>query len=166
LALPDRRLPPTTPTQLAKVAWTTSGGGGLMITRPLAYAQNEAGRRVAYLAEAAALAALALPTASQAPAPVAEPIAVASAAPRPAPESVADADDATDASAKDVAAAPARGAKAKGAKQSVRYRVRSGDNLWTIARKYGVSVKDIRAWNSLHSEKLSQGQTLVLYVKK
>lgn len=40
------------------------------------------------------------------------------------------------------------------------YRVRSGDNLWTIAKKFGVSVRDIKKWNNLYSSKIKIGQVL------
>ena len=43
------------------------------------------------------------------------------------------------------------------------YRVRRGDNLTAIARKYGVSVDDLRQWNSLRSNQLAVGQRLHLY---
>lgn len=44
------------------------------------------------------------------------------------------------------------------------YRVRSGDSLWTIAKKFGVSVRSIKKWNNLYSSKIKIGQ--VLKVKK
>jgi len=40
------------------------------------------------------------------------------------------------------------------------YTVRSGDNLSTIAQKYGVSVSDIKKWNNLKSTKIYVGQKL------
>ena len=43
------------------------------------------------------------------------------------------------------------------------YRVRRGDNLSTIARKYSVSVRDLQRWNSLSGTKIRSGQRLVLY---
>ena len=43
------------------------------------------------------------------------------------------------------------------------YRVRGGDNLTDIARKYGVSVSDIRSWNSLRGSHIEVGQRLYLY---
>ena len=43
------------------------------------------------------------------------------------------------------------------------YLVRNGDNLWLIARRIGVSVDDLRAWNGLEpAEWLMPGQTLLL----
>lgn len=40
------------------------------------------------------------------------------------------------------------------------YKVRSGDNLWTIAKRFGVSVRGIKRWNNLYSSKLRVGQVL------
>jgi membrane-bound lytic murein transglycosylase D len=34
------------------------------------------------------------------------------------------------------------------------YKVRSGDNLWTISRKLGVNYKDLARWNSLDMKSL------------
>ena len=45
----------------------------------------------------------------------------------------------------------------------VRYRVRRGDNLTNIARRYDVSVSEIRSWNDLSSSRIYSGQTLTLY---
>ncbi|RNC88156.1 MAG: LysM peptidoglycan-binding domain-containing protein [Winogradskyella sp.] len=45
----------------------------------------------------------------------------------------------------------------------VRYRVRSGDYLGKIARKYGVRVSQIKRWNGLRSNNLSIGQRLTIY---
>lgn len=46
---------------------------------------------------------------------------------------------------------------------TIRYRVRSGDSLWTIARKFNVDVSDIRNWNRV-GKYLQPGQTLTLHV--
>lgn len=43
------------------------------------------------------------------------------------------------------------------------YTVRRGDNLTTIARKYGVSVAQVRSWNSLRSNTIHAGQKLTMY---
>lgn len=43
------------------------------------------------------------------------------------------------------------------------YKVRSGDNLWKIARRFGVSEKELQAWNRLGKKSiLRPGQTLVV----
>jgi membrane-bound lytic murein transglycosylase D len=45
----------------------------------------------------------------------------------------------------------------------IRYRVRSGDYLGKIARKYGVRVSQIKRWNGLRSNNLKIGQRLTIY---
>ncbi|SDS42436.1 LysM peptidoglycan-binding domain-containing protein [Winogradskyella sediminis] len=45
----------------------------------------------------------------------------------------------------------------------IRYRVRSGDYLGKIARKYGVRVSQLKRWNNLTSNNLSIGQRLTIY---
>lgn len=40
------------------------------------------------------------------------------------------------------------------------HKVRSGDNLTEIARRYGVTVANLRAWNNLSSNTIRPGQTL------
>ncbi|WCO01662.1 LysM peptidoglycan-binding domain-containing protein [Psychroserpens ponticola] len=47
-----------------------------------------------------------------------------------------------------------------------RYRVRSGDYLGKIARKYGVRVSQIKRWNGLRSNNLKIGQRLTIYPRK
>lgn len=50
-----------------------------------------------------------------------------------------------------------------GAKGRTRYKIRSGDNLWKIARKFGVTVKDLRRRNGLNRRsRLRPGQTLMI----
>lgn len=44
------------------------------------------------------------------------------------------------------ASSPAAGSSSEG---TITYRVRRGDSLWLIARRYGVSTKDLMTWNSL-----------------
>ncbi|MGJ8591458.1 MAG: LysM peptidoglycan-binding domain-containing protein [Aquaticitalea sp.] len=43
------------------------------------------------------------------------------------------------------------------------YKVRSGDYLGKVARKYGVRVSDIKKWNGLRSNNLKVGQRLKIY---
>ncbi|MBL8140075.1 MAG: LysM peptidoglycan-binding domain-containing protein [Acidobacteria bacterium] len=42
------------------------------------------------------------------------------------------------------------------------YRVRRGDTLYSIARQHGVSIDDLKSWNSLRSSRLSVGDTLTV----
>ncbi len=45
------------------------------------------------------------------------------------------------------------------------YTIRSGDNLGSIALKFGVSVKELQYWNGLSGTKIIAGKTLVIYKK-
>lgn len=46
----------------------------------------------------------------------------------------------------------------------VRYKVRAGDSLWTIARRFGVSILQLRNWNRLAERAtLKPGQELLVY---
>ncbi len=49
--------------------------------------------------------------------------------------------------------------------QKIRYRVRNGDYLGKIAKRYGVGVSQIKRWNGLRSNKLKIGQRLSIYPK-
>ncbi len=46
--------------------------------------------------------------------------------------------------------------------EDVIYRVKSGDNLSTIARRNGTTVARVRSWNGLRSDRLSIGQRLIV----
>lgn len=46
----------------------------------------------------------------------------------------------------------------------VSYRIRSGDTLSRIARRFGVSVDDIRQWNNMNSDHIVAGDRLTLHV--
>ena len=48
----------------------------------------------------------------------------------------------------------------------ITYKVRSGDFLGIVARKYDVRVSDIKKWNGLRSNNLKIGQRLTLYPQK
>jgi len=48
----------------------------------------------------------------------------------------------------------------------IRYRVRSGDYLGKIARKFGVRVSQIKRWNGLRSNNIRIGQRLTIYPRK
>lgn len=47
--------------------------------------------------------------------------------------------------------------------ERVVYRVRRGDNLTAIAKKYGVSVRSIKSWNKLRSSTIRPGQRLTIH---
>lgn len=42
------------------------------------------------------------------------------------------------------------------------YTVKSGDTLWAISSKYGVTVSQIQKWNNLKSDSIATGQKLVI----
>lgn len=44
----------------------------------------------------------------------------------------------------------------------VRYKVRKGDTLWSIARKHGLTVVELKEANNLKSSTIKAGQTLVI----
>ncbi len=48
----------------------------------------------------------------------------------------------------------------------IRYRVKSGDYLGKIAKKFGVRVSDIKRWNSMRNTRLSIGQRLYIYPRR
>jgi len=52
------------------------------------------------------------------------------------------------------------------ANNMIRYRVRSGDVLGSIADKYGVRVSEIKRWNKLRSNNIRVGQRLTIYPRK
>jgi membrane-bound lytic murein transglycosylase D len=45
------------------------------------------------------------------------------------------------------------------------YRVKSGDVLGTIARRYSVRVEDMKKWNNLHSNNIRVGQKLNIWLR-
>ncbi len=47
--------------------------------------------------------------------------------------------------------------------QRIRYKVRNGDYLGKIAKRYGVGVSQIKRWNGLRSSRLKIGQRLTIY---
>ena len=59
----------------------------------------------------------------------------------------------------------ARSSKGKSSSQgNVTYhRIRNGETLSTIARKYGVTVNQIKSWNGLRSTRINAGKRLKIY---
>ena len=63
------------------------------------------------------------------------------------------------------ASAKTKRTEARAAKRTARartHKVRNGDNMWSISRRYSVSVDDLRKWNGIDGEKLLVGQSLVV----
>ena len=50
--------------------------------------------------------------------------------------------------------------------KSIRYKVKSGDNLGKIAMKFGVRVSDLKSWNKLKTSNIVVGQRLNIFPKK
>ncbi|MCK4709315.1 MAG: LysM peptidoglycan-binding domain-containing protein, partial [Gammaproteobacteria bacterium] len=48
--------------------------------------------------------------------------------------------------------------------RSVRYRVRNGDSLYRIAKRFNVSIRDLHKWNPLKGKYLKPGQTIKVFV--
>lgn len=62
----------------------------------------------------------------------------------------------------------ARGGKyyaVQGEGSPIRYKVRSGDVLGSIARRYKVTVNQLRQWNGISGSMIRVGQTLLIYPK-
>jgi membrane-bound lytic murein transglycosylase D len=58
-------------------------------------------------------------------------------------------------------AAPAAAPKPAAPTPTIRnHTVRSGDTLTALARRYGVTVKEIQAWNGIKGERIDIGQRL------
>lgn len=53
--------------------------------------------------------------------------------------------------------------KSSGNSDLIYHRIRNGENLGSIARKYGVSVKQIQRWNGMHNTRISAGKRLKIY---
>ena len=47
---------------------------------------------------------------------------------------------------------------------TVSYRIRRGDTLEKIARRYGVSVSELRQWNGMRSDRIVAGEKLTIHV--
>ena len=57
-----------------------------------------------------------------------------------------------------------RSSKGSTATGNVTYhKIRSGENLGSIARKYGVTVNQLKSWNGLRSTRISAGKRLKIY---
>ncbi|MCD6407728.1 LysM peptidoglycan-binding domain-containing protein, partial [bacterium] len=50
--------------------------------------------------------------------------------------------------------------------RTVYYRVKRGDSLWKISKKFGVSVKEIKKWNKLRSSIIRPGEKIKIKIPK
>lgn len=48
--------------------------------------------------------------------------------------------------------------------RTVRYRVRNGDSLYLIAKRFNVSISDLNRWNPVQTKYLKPGQSIKVYV--
>lgn len=64
---------------------------------------------------------------------------------------------------KEKSASGRRSSSARGSGGATYYKIRKGDNLGSIARKYGVSVKDLQRWNGLRGTNIGAGKRLKIY---
>lgn len=76
-------------------------------------------------------------------------------------------DGATRPVALQAAGVPSRG-RAAPAREAKQIRIRRGDTLWSVARRFGVDVADVAAWNAIHDPSghvLRAGQLLRVYAR-
>lgn len=58
-----------------------------------------------------------------------------------------------------------KGSVVNGSQKKILYRVRRGDSLWLISRKFKVAIKEIRVWNDLpDTHYLRPGRKLIIFV--
>lgn len=62
--------------------------------------------------------------------------------------------------------ATSTGSGAGGGGDRIRYRIRPGDTLGAIADRYGVTVREIQAWNGLRGTRIAAGGLLTLYTRR
>lgn len=46
--------------------------------------------------------------------------------------------------------------------QTIKYKIKKGDTLWSIATKHNVTVKNLMEWNHLKNDIIIEGQTLII----
>lgn len=55
------------------------------------------------------------------------------------------------------------GSKGSGSSNLIRHKIKKGETLGVIARKYGVTVKQIMKWNNMRNTNIRAGKTLKIY---
>lgn len=56
-------------------------------------------------------------------------------------------------------------AEKKIVKPKITHKVKSGDSFYSLAKKYGCSVHDIKDWNGIPGDRLNPGEKLIIYSK-
>ena len=54
-------------------------------------------------------------------------------------------------------------AEKKTVKPKITHKVKSGESFYSLAKKYGCSVNDIKEWNSKPDNKLNPGDKIIIY---
>ncbi|MDR2138723.1 MAG: transglycosylase SLT domain-containing protein [Tannerella sp.] len=49
-------------------------------------------------------------------------------------------------------------------RETIRHTVASGENLYAIANRYGVTARNIRKWNRLSSNRVAKGRRLIIHI--
>jgi membrane-bound lytic murein transglycosylase D len=56
-------------------------------------------------------------------------------------------------------------AQAERTKKTIAYRVRRGDTLYSIAKRFGVSYKSLMAWNGMRTSRIYPGDTIKVHLR-
>jgi membrane-bound lytic murein transglycosylase D len=56
-------------------------------------------------------------------------------------------------------------ARAEQTKETIAYRVRRGDTLYSIAKRFGVSYKSLMAWNHMRTSRIYPGDTIKVHLR-
>ena len=59
---------------------------------------------------------------------------------------------------------PSKGTAKKRQTKEIRYQVKEGDTLWGIAKKYNLTIADIKPWNRLEIDRIRPEDQLILKV--
>lgn len=58
----------------------------------------------------------------------------------------------------------AQGKNSYSTKETIKHTVQSGENLYIIANRYGVTAQNIRKWNRLRSNRVRRGKRLIIHI--
>jgi hypothetical protein len=46
------------------------------------------------------------------------------------------------------------------------HKINNGESLYTIGKKYNVTINQLKSWNNMTGDKIIAGKTLIVYIKK